>query len=170
MTIFLLLSAVLLGLFTAFIVSRWLWRRGVLGRVLLIVAAAGMAWSIYDAIHPSESFYTVELNRLVQINLPSNGEFLEKTATFPDHFGDYSACFIVRFPPDAISNLRLQLGAQTSTSKELSSCGTNNAYRTTVTSQVYEFDLTSRSTREDAVITVSVAPNENLAKFTWYLW
>lgn len=170
MEIFLVLAALLLVLLLAGGLVRWLWRKGVRGRTFLALLTVGLAWNVYDAIYPDESFYVAEFTRLSTITLPSPVEFLEKQATFPDHFGDYSACFIVRIPADSMNSLMAQLDAPQNFPEKRLNCASDISDKVEASSQIYEFDLSARATREDAKISLSLVPDQNLAKIAWSLW
>jgi hypothetical protein len=71
----------------------------------------GFAWLVYDAINPSESFYIAELERLTSIKLPSESKFIYKNTTYPDIYGAYSACFIVKLPKSAWVDLQSSISS-----------------------------------------------------------
>jgi hypothetical protein len=73
-------------------VGRWLWRKGALGRTILALAVAGLCWQVYDAIYPSDSFYTAEFARLTGVSFPASGKIRFSDASYPDFFGDYTSC------------------------------------------------------------------------------
>lgn len=164
------LAALLLVLFLATVIVRWFWRKGVRGRAFLGVLAGVLAWNVHGAMYPDDSFYVAEFQHLSTLTLPSTVEFLEKQATFPDIFGDYTACFIVRISSDGMNSLLDQLDAPQNSSGKPLNCNADVSDRTEVPTQIYEFDLSTRATREDATISISLAPDQNLAKITWSLW
>lgn len=151
-----------------FLLAGWLWKRGRVGQSMLALVVLGFCWPLYSAFYPSESFYRDELHRLAQVDLPQGVIFLEKETTFPDHFGDYSACFIVRLAPSAMDEFKSKLGAGVPVNELLSSCkpGASRLSK----AEAIAFDLTPRATREDAVISVQLVPSESLAKVSWELW
>lgn len=64
-------------------------------RILALIPILIFGYFIYDAIFPSESFYREEFERATNIDFPENTDIRFKSATFPDHHGDYSSvvCF-----------------------------------------------------------------------------
>lgn len=160
---------VILGLlFLGAWLVRWLWKHGPIWRGLLVLGGVGFCWSLYSAYYPSESFYGEELQRLTKVDLPSGVVFLEKEVSFPDHFGDYSACFIVRLPPSAMEEFKSKLGVGSVSKEPVSGC--NPGAPKVSSSEALAFDLTARATREDAIIAMQLVPSENLAKVSWGLW
>ena len=156
--------------------SRWLLRRGRVGRVILGLMSAALGlmsaalvWFVYEALYPPESFYLSEFERLTRISLPKQSQFVEKTATFPDHFGDYSACFIVRLSPEDIAALTAVLGVPKELRSEALRCSTQAPTSNSQTKTAL-YDLASRATRTDAQIYIAVSQSQNLAQVSWYLW
>lgn len=165
-----MLAALLTVLLLATILVRCLWRKGVRGRSVLGLLTSVLAWNVHDAIYPDDSFYVAEFKHLSTITLPSTVEFLEKRASFPDLFGDYSACFIVWIPSDSMNSLLEQLDTPQNFSGKLLNCSSDISDNAEASFQIYEFDLSAKATREDAKISLSLVPQQNFAKITWSLW
>lgn len=62
-------------------------------RLLALIPLFVFGYFVYDAIYPAEDFYRQEFETGTGIDFPSEGKILFKTASFPDHFGDYSSVF-----------------------------------------------------------------------------
>jgi hypothetical protein len=54
-----------------------------------------MTYLIYSALYPSENFYRTDFTEVTGIELPEQVEFKYKSATYPDHFGDYTSISII---------------------------------------------------------------------------
>ena len=50
-----------------------------------------LIYSVLTAIYPNEDFYKTDFKEVTQIEFPLDSKFIFKTATFPDHFGDYTS-------------------------------------------------------------------------------
>lgn len=106
--VLLLLAAVLL--FAARFVVRALWRGGAGGRAALAVGLVLGGWAVYRVAVPSEAAYLDEFARLSGVRLPDSVRIVERDATFPNHRGEYSACFIARVPAAQVPALQTRLG------------------------------------------------------------
>ena len=150
---------------------RWLWRKGRYGRLLLVAGILGVLWSIYDAIYPPESFYVAELQRLVRLPLPAEARFVHKTATYPDFFGDYSACFIVHLSTDAMAKLKTSIASEPMHEVKADGCANMDENITKpLNLMANQYNLSKRATREDAEIFIELIPNQNLAVISWNTW
>lgn len=172
-SILVLVAAVGLILVITFFSARWIWRRGRIGQFTLGLAALGFAWGVYDAIYPSESFYISQLAGLAGVRLPGNVAFVEKTTSFPDIHGDYSACFIVRLSATEMTAFR----AEVNTGVQTTESGVAQAFRCdsaapalSTASTVLHIDLSQRVTRPDAAITAQVDERNSIVKIEWHLW
>jgi hypothetical protein len=152
---------------------RWLRRRGRIGQCALGLAALGVGWALFEAIYPSDAVYIAELNRLSGVRLPDDASFLEKTASFPDLHGDYSACFIVRLTAAEMTAFEAALGTAfeptVSEGTEVGRCDSVSRLMMTK-SKVRNIDLSRRATRPDATIRAQVAEGNGLVKIEWDLW
>ena len=68
-----------------------------------------MGYFIYDAFFPSDDFYEQDFTEVTGLTFPRNGIIKYKTATFPDHFGDYTSTFLVNIDRSFVSELPEQL-------------------------------------------------------------
>lgn len=64
-----------------------------------------MTYLIYSALYPSEDFYRTDFTEVTGIELPEHVEFKYKSATYPDHFGDYTSISIINVGRDFYNNL-----------------------------------------------------------------
>lgn len=55
-----------------------------------------LTYLIYSAFYPSEDFYRTDFSEVTGIELPENVEFKHKSATYPDHHGDYTSISIIK--------------------------------------------------------------------------
>lgn len=81
----------------AYFIDRFIRKRNYNSRLRLfaLTPIILLAFFIYRAFYPGEDFYEQDFKEVTGIEFPENGEFLYKTATFPDHFGDYTSTTII---------------------------------------------------------------------------
>jgi len=60
---------------------------------------------IYSALYPSEEFYREDFTEVTGTKLPMQVEFKYKSATYPDHFGDYASISIIKVDSDYYNKL-----------------------------------------------------------------
>ena len=153
-----------------YVLVRWLWLKGLYGRLLLAAGFLCALRSIYGAVYPPDSFYTAELQRLVKVSLPAEAQFIYKTATYPDIHGDYSACFIVRLPAVALDKLKTSIASEATHETKSVGCGNMDKSVKPLNVMANEYNLTKRATREDAEIFIQLISSQNLAVILWYEW
>jgi hypothetical protein len=153
-----------------YLLVRWLWRKGRYGRLLLAASFIGVLWSIYDAIYPPPSFYTAELQRLVNVSLPAEAQFVYKTATYPDIHGDYSACFIVHLSVAAMEQLKASIASDPVHESKSFGCANMDKTLKPLNAMASHYTLTKRANREDAEIFIELISTSNLAVISWYTW
>jgi hypothetical protein len=169
---FLLFLALLLVAVIAFVVliTRWLWKKGFYGRLLFALITLGFSWLVYDAIHPSESFYVSELKRLVNVTVPPESKFLYKTVTYPDLHGDYSACFVISLSSKDMAAFEASLVTYRLSETKTSGCyDMNKSYRY-VNVMGTRYNLTKKATREDAEITIDFVSDQRVVIINWHSW
>ncbi|MCE9633458.1 MAG: hypothetical protein K8Q92_04660 [Methylophilales bacterium] len=149
---------------------RWLWLKGLYGRLFLVAGFIGVLWSIYDAIYPPESFYISELQRLTKVILPPEAKFLYKTTSYPDIHGDYSACFIVQLSANAAEKLKDAIASEPFHETKISGCPNIDNTLKPLNVMANQYTLSKRATREDVEIFIELIPNQNLAVISWYEW
>lgn len=54
------------------------------------------SYFIYDTIYPGDGFYKDDFTEVTGLTLPNDSEIKFKSATFPDHFGDYTSISIIK--------------------------------------------------------------------------
>lgn len=93
---FLLIIGIPIGL--SYLIFRFIKKRNYDKRLRLIALTPIliMTYLIYSALYPSEDFYRTDFAEVSGIELPEQVEFKYKSATYPDHFGDYSSISIIK--------------------------------------------------------------------------
>jgi len=157
------LIIILLALFVACaLLSRWLWRKGKYGKGIVCTLLVGVICLIYTAIYPTESFYREEFVRIAAIPLPDSATFLHKEASYPNFHGDYSACALVRLPPNKFNRLMAQLPRL---SNEVSYGGIRCNSSTSAT---YSHKHTSENVAESKFI--GFTPADSTVVFSYSSW
>ena len=102
---FLLIIGIPIGL--SYLMDRFIKKRNYDKRLRLIALTPVliMTYLIYSALYPSEDFYRTDFTEVTGIELPENVEFKYKSATYPDHFGDYTSISIVNVGRDFYNSL-----------------------------------------------------------------
>jgi len=57
--------------------------------VYVLTILLAIAYFTYDSLFPSESFYEEEFKTVTLREIPESGEFIEKSASYPDFHGNY---------------------------------------------------------------------------------
>ena len=102
---FLLIIGIPIGL--CYLIYRFITKRNYDKRLRLIalIPILLMSYLIYSALFPSEYFYRIDFTEVTGIELPKHVEFKYKSATYPDHFGDYTSISIINVGKDFYKNL-----------------------------------------------------------------
>jgi len=102
---FLLIIGIPIGLF--FLIYRFIKRRNYDKRLRIIALTPIliMSYLIYTAVYPSEDFYRQDFQEVTGMELPEQVEFKYKSATYPDHFGDYTSVSIIKVGKDFYNKL-----------------------------------------------------------------
>lgn len=74
-------------------------------RLIALTPILILAYLIYSAVYPSEDFYRTDFTEGTGIELPEQVEFKYKSATYPDHFGDYTSISIIKVGREFYNNL-----------------------------------------------------------------
>ncbi|MCZ4410660.1 hypothetical protein O3Q51_17725 [Cryomorphaceae bacterium 1068] len=64
-------------------------------RIIALTPMLILGYLIYTAIYPDEDFYRHDFQEVAGIELPEEVDFKYNTASFPDHFGDYTSVSII---------------------------------------------------------------------------
>ncbi len=101
---------------------------------LVLPALLYYFYSWFRAFYPEDAFYINHLERFTAIMFDDDIEVVSKYASFPDHFGDYSASAIFKVSPSDIVKLKSSIFPDmfSERSPELG-CGT---YTDTVSSEI----------------------------------
>jgi len=105
----------LIGIAAAIALLVKLWRNGRIGKVASIALASSVAFLIYSAMVPSDSFYKKEFEKVTQLPFPASGRVLFKNATYPDLHGDYTSCALIEVSAADYEQLRAKMPPRHST-------------------------------------------------------
>lgn len=78
-------------------------------KYIALTPTALLVYVIWTSIYPNEDFYKVDFKEVTQIEFPEGSKFIYKSATFPDHFGDYTSVFMFETSEKEIEKLKDQL-------------------------------------------------------------
>jgi len=112
---FFFLIAIILGIGIpigiSYLIYRWIKKKGFNKRLrfLALIPILTVRYFIYDAIYPSVEFYKTDFKEVTNMEFPENGKIKYKTASFPDHFGDYTSSFLAEFEQNDLKKLENQL-------------------------------------------------------------
>ena len=68
-----------------------------------------MGLIVYPALYPNEDFYRDEFSEVSGLKLPERAEFKFKTASYPDHFGDYASAIVIKVDSSFYNKLPINL-------------------------------------------------------------
>jgi len=110
---------------------KYLNRKNARLKFLLLIPFILLIHSIYSAIYPPDSFYRQDFKEVTGVNLPESAEIIYKTASFPDHFGDYTSVSIIKVEKLFYSSLdrELMIKGLTKTSEKMGSPELEEALR-----------------------------------------
>lgn len=96
--LFLFLLVILSPVFIAYIVYRWLKRKGYpkTGAGILIGVLCAWGYLVYITLYPGEDFYKEEFELATKMKFPASAEIISKSAGYPDLTGDYDACVLFK--------------------------------------------------------------------------
>ena len=60
---------------------------------------------IYISFYPGDDFYETDFKQVTGVELPNSANIKYKTASFPDHFGDYTSVSLIEVEPDFYNTL-----------------------------------------------------------------
>ena len=95
----------------SYFIYKWIKKKGYNKRLRLLAFTPILivGYFIYNAIYPSNEFYKTDFKEVTDMEFPESGIIKYKTATFPDHFGDYTSSFLVEFNPTDLEMLEQKL-------------------------------------------------------------
>jgi hypothetical protein len=65
-------------------------------RLLCLIPFLILGFIIFRAVYPSNEFYQEDFKEVTGLDFPNSGEIIDKTASYPDHFDDYTSVSLVR--------------------------------------------------------------------------
>lgn len=91
----------------SYLIYRWIKKKGFDKRLrfLAFIPILVVGYFIYDAIYPSSEFYKTDFKEVTDMEFPENGKIKYKTASFSDHFGDYTSSFLVELDESDLEKL-----------------------------------------------------------------
>jgi hypothetical protein len=60
-------------------------------------------------VYPTEEFFKEDFKEVTNLDMPDDATILFKTATLPDHFGDYTSVFVIKTTPTEYEKILQQL-------------------------------------------------------------
>jgi len=81
-------------------------------RLIALIPILIVGYFVYDAFYPSEEFYIEDFAEVTGLAFPDNGEFIYKTATYPDQFGDYTSISIIKLDKKFYDSLSQHLSSK----------------------------------------------------------
>ncbi|MFI0429982.1 hypothetical protein [Mariniflexile sp. HMF6888] len=95
----------------SYLIYIWIKKRGFnkKWRIIALTPILLVGYFIYGAIYPSSDFYKTDFKEVTKMEFPESGIIKYKTASFPDHFGDYTSSFLVEFDQMDLEKLEREL-------------------------------------------------------------
>ena len=90
----------------AVLIAWLLWRKGLWGRIVMVIGLALLAYSIYIAIYPTPSFYREEFAHRTGIVFPASAKIKFRNASYPDFHGDYESAVLFEVSPQDFETLK----------------------------------------------------------------
>ena len=83
----------------SYLIFKWVKKKGYDKRLRLLafIPILIVGYFIYDAFYPSTEFYKTDFKEVTDMEFPESGIIKYKTASLPDHFGDYTSSFLAEF-------------------------------------------------------------------------
>ena len=78
-------------------------------RLFAVIPIAIISFIIYTAFCPLDEFYKEKYKEVTLLDFPEKGIIKHKTASYPDQFGDYTACFVVELDSKSLKLLKNNL-------------------------------------------------------------
>jgi hypothetical protein len=143
-----LITILIFSLLLVAAICYWLWRKGRVGRLVVIVFLSYISIDSYFAIYPSDSYYKSEFERITSIPFPDSGVVIAKESSYPDIHGDYESCALFSVSPEDYSQLKSKLLAtlEAETGKTPYPCVDHEAWHNKLSNYLYS--LTNQSEDE----------------------
>lgn len=95
----------------SYLIYKWIKKKGFnkKWRIIALTPILIVGYFIYGAIYPSSDFYKTDFKEVTKMEFPKSGIIKYKTASFPDHFGDYTSSFLVEFDHADLEKLESKL-------------------------------------------------------------
>jgi len=90
------LTVILIIFGTIIFAGYLIWRTGIIGKGIVLVASVWFVFEMYRAIFPFDDFYQREFVRVTGLKFPASGKILKKNASYPDFHGDYESCALIQ--------------------------------------------------------------------------
>lgn len=167
--IVLVIISILIGLGFAL---NWIWKKGTIGKGFVVIFFIWIAWQEYLSVYPVESFYIKEFKRYVDIDIPTDAQFIYREASSADFFGDYSACFNIQIPASSLEQFVKKLGTEIDGKRfeqTIPSC-INKDISIQNKSTLKYFNLTPKAKREEILIGAIVDSLNNQIIILWNTW
>jgi len=95
----------------SYLIYKWISKKGFdkRWRIIALTPILLVGYFMYGAIYPSSDFYKTDFNEVTNMEFPESGIIKYKTASYPDHFGDYTSSFLAEFEQADLKKLESQL-------------------------------------------------------------
>ncbi|GAA4887741.1 hypothetical protein GCM10023311_09440 [Flaviramulus aquimarinus] len=95
----------------SYLIYKWIKKKGFdkILRIFALTPILIVGYFVYGAIYPSSNFYKTDFNEVTNMEFPNSGIIKYKTASYPDHFGDYTSSFLAVFEQADIKKIESQL-------------------------------------------------------------
>lgn len=95
----------------SYLIYKWIKKKGFDKRlrIFALTPILIVGYFVYGAIYPSSEFYKTDFKEVTNMGFPNSGIIKYKTASYPDHFGDYTSSFLAVFEQADIKKLESQL-------------------------------------------------------------
>jgi hypothetical protein len=116
---FILLALLILGIIIGipslliFFLYKWLTKKGFrwIGNLVVVSLISLLAYSIYTAFYPTDSFYFDDFKQVTSRKIPGSASVIDKTASYPDFHGKYVSCSLIKLSKQDYVNLLGELNS-----------------------------------------------------------
>lgn len=78
-------------------------------KYLAFIPTLLLVYSVWTSLFPTEEFYEADYKEVMKLDIPSDARIIDKTATFPDNFGDYTSVFVIEMNANEFQKIETQL-------------------------------------------------------------